>query len=517
MAKRLVLYLTAGAARLYRCRRGRLEVLAELPASEEGAVALRPALRTHEGALVALVADVAGEDFHEDRIPYLRGSDRQAVIARRLAQRYRDARLAVALSLGTLQEERRNERLLLASFSSPQQFSPWLAAIAQSPARLAGVYSTALLVPRLARGLGLRAPAAILAAPTSAGLRQVFLTEGRLRFSRLERFTGLHGEAAAAFVRAETERLLQYLQTLRVVARDAPPLQVVVLAPGAELAAWERALRADARFDYRVLALEKAQRRLGLRSAPTEADAFFAYSAARHPPSEQFAQTEDRRPYILWRARRALVAGGAAALGACALWAGALWLELLELRGQIATQGREAAAARQRYERITADFPVTYTTTENLRAVVHTFQGIAARTASPEPALRHLAQALDRFPSIQLDSVAWRIEAKGGSETAKPASTPSPVEPSAGRGPPTQQMVEIGGRVEGLQRSDYRAITLEVQRFAKALEQSEGWRVVSTKLPFDVTPDATLSGDIGTEAARGETPRFALVLARTLP
>ena len=58
-------------------------------------------LKGHRGALVYVLADLAGEDFHEDQIPYLRGGDRQAVVERRLAQRYRDTRLATALSLGS--------------------------------------------------------------------------------------------------------------------------------------------------------------------------------------------------------------------------------------------------------------------------------------------------------------------------------------------------------------------------------------------------------------------------------
>jgi len=43
-----------------------------------------------------------GRIFHDEMIPWLRGSDRQAVIERRLAQRYRDTRLAASFRSGPL-------------------------------------------------------------------------------------------------------------------------------------------------------------------------------------------------------------------------------------------------------------------------------------------------------------------------------------------------------------------------------------------------------------------------------
>jgi len=89
-------------------------------------------LRGLKGELFCVLIDVAGEDFHEDQIPFLRGSDRDAVLQRRLAQRYRDTRLAAALSLGYVAGTRRNERLLLASFTNTQQLAPWLDALEEA-------------------------------------------------------------------------------------------------------------------------------------------------------------------------------------------------------------------------------------------------------------------------------------------------------------------------------------------------------------------------------------------------
>src|SRR5438128_935918 len=123
MANHRILYFTGEDHYLYRSSSGRLESEAKFSGDDRGLEEFREHLRAHHGALYALVAVLAGEDFHEDQVPSLRGGDREAVVQRLLAQRYRDTRLAAALSLGLFTTgDRRNERLLLASFTNTQQF-----------------------------------------------------------------------------------------------------------------------------------------------------------------------------------------------------------------------------------------------------------------------------------------------------------------------------------------------------------------------------------------------------------
>ena len=220
MPARHLLYFTAEDHYLYTAAHGKLELQAKFSGDDLGVGAFREFLRGRERALFALLADLAGEDFHEDQVPRLRGADRQAVIQRRLAQRYRDTRLAAALSLGTVNTgQRRNERLLLTSFTNTQQFAPWLDALEEAGARLAGVYSVPLLAPALAARLGARGARALVVTADRAGLRQCFVENGKLRFARLERTVDMVPQALAAFVRSETLRLIQYLITLRALPR----------------------------------------------------------------------------------------------------------------------------------------------------------------------------------------------------------------------------------------------------------------------------------------------------------
>jgi len=55
-----------------------------------------------------------------------------------------------------------------------------------------------------------------------------------------------------------------------------------------------------------------------------------------------------------------------------------------------------------------------------------------------------------------------------------------------------------------------------VQIFAMALADS-GYELVRTQLPFDVTSEGTLTGDIRSASGSGEAPRFTVILTRRLP
>ena len=429
MATRRILYFTAEDHYLYRSVGSALELEAKFSGDDLGVTAFRDYLRGQRGALFSVLADLAGEDFHEEQIPFLRGADRESIIQRRLAQRYRDTRLAAALSLGEASGgERRNERLLLASFTNTQQLAPWLDALEEAGARLSGVYSVPLLAPAAAARLGARDGRLLLVTANRAGLRQCYIDQGKLRFARLERTVEMVPQALAMFVRSETQRLAQYLVTLRALPRDGAPVQVLVIAPPGQRPVFEQALHSDNRLVFRTIDYADALQAMKLRRVPegTLAEALFVHLAAHKPPREQFASREDRRRYFMWQLQRGIVAAGALAFAACAVVGGSRWLEVMHVGNQAAQQQREARAAAGQYERITAAFPVTETSSENLKVTVVEFRRIAERSAAPERAFVHVSRVLEKFPQVELDSIKWSVGKPGELRDPGPGGTAKP-------------------------------------------------------------------------------------------
>ncbi len=230
-------------------------------------------------------------------------------------------------------------------------------------------------------------------------------------------------QALAAFVRAETLRLVQYLATLRAMPRDGPPVQVLVIAPAAQRASFEQALVSDVRLVFRTVDIDEAAQKVGIKRLPADAagEQLFLHLAVRNAPKEQFARGEDRRSYFLWRLQRAIVFTGVAGFAACLLYAGARVYDLFGEKNQISALRQEAQAATQQYERKTATFPVTQTTTDNLKATVVEFTKIAGQSASPEPALAYLSQIVEKFPQMEIESVQWRVGKPEGRDAAAEA------------------------------------------------------------------------------------------------
>lgn len=519
MTEHRILYFCAENHYLYRSSGSALELEAKFSGDDAGVSEFRDHLRGHRGALFSILADVAGEDFHEDQIPYLRGGDREAVVQRRLAQRYRDTRLAAALSLGQVTVgERRNERLLLASFTNTQQIAPWLDALADAGARLAGVYSVPLLAPALAARLGARDGRSFVVSTNRAGLRQSFVEDGKLRFARLERIAEMVPQALAMFVRSETQRLAQYLATLRVLPREGAPVQVLVVAPPGQRAVFEQALVSDARLVFHTVDGAEAARTLGLSRSPegTLSEALYLHLVAKKPPSDQFASRADTRRHFIWQLQRGVVAAGVLGFAACAIFAVARWLDAASLRDQALAQGLQSRVASAQYQRITAAFPVTQTSTENLKLAVVEFRRIAERSAAPEQAFVHVSRVLRQFPQMELDALTWSVgrpSDRRDQRAIPPAQRSAAAKPEA---PGAESvLLEVAGRVNATQRDDYRGITAQVQQFASALGGSSGYEIIATKLPFDITSEGTLTGDIG-GAETGDAPRFTIVLARRL-
>lgn len=532
MSERRILYYTASRHQVYLWKNGKLELEGVFAADDEGVAEFGDFAKLHAQSLYYVLADLAGEDFHEESIPWLRGSDRQAVIERRLAQRYRDTRLAATLSLGSrsVSGERRNERLLLASFTNTQQFSPWLDALSEAGAKLAGVYSVPLVAPalaaRIAAKIGAKSARMFIVSVTSAGLRQSFLEDGKLRFSRLERTGEMDPPALAAFIRSETLRLVQYLSSLRVLPREGPPISAIVVSPTGQRGVFEQSLVSDGRLTFRSVELGEAARIVGVKRAEGIAtEQLYLHLVAKRAPKEQFARSEDRKGFLIWQLQRFVIGAGAVGLAACVIFAGVKWLDLAGIRQQTDLQARESQGAQQEYQRVTATFPVTQTSTENLKLTVNEFRSIAARTATPDATFVYVSRALEQFPQMELDQLVWRVDRPTGSEKPSPGRAARPLTPAATSAPVAgatepapadlAQLLEISGHVNATLRSDYRAITAQVQRFADALQVDPAYEVVHTQLPFDTTSEGTLSGDIGSSDG-GDTARFTITLMRRM-
>jgi len=519
-AKRL-LYITAARATAYLWSSRKLSLDASFPASEEGVAAFANYLATAPSSLFYVLADVVEEDFHQENIPFLRGGDRRALLERKLAQRYRDTSLSVALSLGVERGQRRDERIVFSSFTNTQQLHPWLMALRDSDAPVVGVYSAALVAPQLAAQLGYKKAPCLMVALSQAGLRQSYIDAGQIRFSRLgplEPAEVASPERVADAFDRETTRVYQYLTAMRVLQREGGPVDTLLIAPPGQAAAVREAAGNVAQLRVQVLDLDDVRRRIGLRSAPAGAgaEALYLHLLAAHPPAHQYAKENLRGAYRLHQWRGGLVAGGAAVLAVCLLFAGSQAWEIFRLHEAADQDRQQVALAQASYGRVTAQFPEMPTNTDNLRTSMQQYRVIAAQTRSPRELLLEISQVLSESPRIDLEQLRWEFDAKV-TEPPKEGASEAPRTARAGADGASAryEAVEIAARVRETSASDYRGIQLLVNQFVGELRKRPGVEVLGVKMPFEANSRTQLSGDIGTQRT-GDVPRFTVTVGRRI-
>lgn len=523
LRKKRLLYLTANRLTAYSLSRGKLVGDAVFERDDAGLAAFSAYLAGTRN-LYYLVIDVVEEDYHQDVIPHMGSKDRRQVLSRKLAQRYRDTSLTLSLSLGFEQGERRNEKVLYASFSNTQQFQPWLTALGQNAVRLVGVYSTALLAPALIKAAGLNAPRCLLVSVQPTGLRQSYVEDGKIRFSRIGRLNLEDTAAVALSCAGESARLQQYLVTMRMLPAANTPIDVMVLAPQQFQAALAQACHTTETLRFKLVNADAQCRASGLSTFPADApcDALFLHAAAKRTPAEQFAQAQQRHYFRLWQLSNGLYAAGLAMLAAGMLYAGAQYWSAYNLRQQIQADQARFDALSAEYARVTATFPKTPTTTENLKTTIKQYQILQAQTASPANLLLEISKVLAGFPQVEIDRIDWQVgkmtqERTGGKAAAPKAAAPAPA--AAGATAAVDygyELATVSARVVGARRADVRAITDMANQFIEAFKKGPHLEISGVDMPFDVTAEDTFKGDIGSERAMAEDARFAVTIGRKL-
>jgi hypothetical protein len=519
MPHKSFLYFTSRRVIAYSWTKGELQRESIFSFNDEGVAEFAKYVAGAGKSLFYLLADFVEEDFAQENIPHLRGKDRRAVLARKLSQRYRDTTLAIALSLGIeAHGGRREERILYTAFTNTQQLQPWIAALRSREARVAGVFTVALVSAEVGKRVGFKAPRYLIVSLQQAGLRQTYIENGRMRFSRLGRVDFSNPRSIAENCALESGRIQQYLVNTHVLPREAPALDVLVLAPSEYKALYDDACKGTSQLRFHVLDLDQVGRDAGLIAAPEEtlAEGLFLHFLAKFPAGEQFADDGLRRFYHLWRARVGMVAAGAAVFAFCLVFSGLKLLEIYQIDRQVEIDRQQQARASQEYARLQTGFPETPTTSENLKVIVRNYQTLLRQSAYPGDMLVGISRALATLPQVELDKIDWDSGAgpklPAGPEASR--TPPAATVPAAPANAEFQaQTAEISGRLLLPRASDYRTITVLVNQFAEALRKQSGMEVVSTRLPFDINAEKSITGDIGAER-NTDVPRFSVTVSR---
>ena len=221
MFAKIVLYASTHKLSAGIWRWGKLRCYGDFVRGEVGRRQFGQFLQAHARTTMYLLADTVEEDFRLETLPRVRGSTRRALLARKLEQYYRNTPFRTACFIGRdRQHERHGDRYLFAALTATESLQDWLAIMTERRVRLKGIYLLSMLSETLTRHLKFTAPHLLLCERLESGLRQSYLHQGRLLFSRLVLMPPVTQYELDAFYTTETEKTRLYLVSQGLIGHD---------------------------------------------------------------------------------------------------------------------------------------------------------------------------------------------------------------------------------------------------------------------------------------------------------
>jgi len=493
-----VLYLDSHRLTAFLWQDGHVTTEGVFENSSEDLARFASYLEERASSRYTLLANTAEEGYQQETIPFLQGSNRSALVTRKLGQHFFATPLATSLSLGFEKDRRKNEKLLLTALTNPSQFDPWLTAIRAAGAPLTGIYTPAQLGGPLLARLDHASERSLLLTVQDNSIRESFVVNGITVFSRMAPFTDSSHAGIASALATEAGKLHQYLLGQRLIGRNEH-LNVYVLAHPLAANAIRTSCIDSGGLSFVQLDNHAAATRLGLKTFPLDsrAEAIFVHLLATKPPRQQYAPEELRHDYRLAQMRSGLIGLTAIALISALLFAGKQFYEVFSNRQQIALLDLRATELQQRYQSLTSTFPQVEASTDELRQVTGRYVELQRRQGGPAALYQQLASVLDRHPGIELESIDWKQSAEAKAGTTEAASASSIV----------------NGTIRLSGNPTPRQTIATFDAFVLALSQTPGLTVEVTQSPYDIEPGRALKSSGRDEEALKQHP-FALRLQR---
>ncbi len=492
----------------------------------------------HEPAF--LLVDLTEEDFRHDKIPHLRGSDQAAVVARRLAQIYRNTTFRDAIIQGREDEGRRDDRVLYHAITNADLIKPWLAVLEKHDAPLEGIYSVPVLSGRLLKALDVFFAHTLLVSLVSDnGLRQTYFQNKQIKFSRLTRIDEESEISFGQQIADETSRTWQYLDSLRYFTPDEA-LEVCMLIHAKDRKAVTDAIRNYPLLKYRILDTEEVAAKIGLKSVPStsHAEEIFVHLFAKESIQNQYAAPEQMRT-----AKMRKVGLGLYALTACFLtvglaWAGYNLFQANTIDNQIEKLARQAKELNARYSAITGQAQNAQIYSDTSRDTVALYNGLMQPVPAPAAFLREISTALNGFPDIRLSQIIWQTHddpkanppfsptsPKGEPsvksdyrppEGAQAAVAPAPIEV---KDPPlsgNRYQIVILDAAYGSSEENFRNAMAEIGRLVGRINAIPGLQASLLNPPLDLRTGASLKSELSQREPGPAETRFALRVVRSM-
>jgi len=454
---------------------------------------------------VYILADFAEEEFRQETIPHVFGTDRKAVIQRKQNRLFRDSSYCYSRIQGRDTEGRRDDRVLLTSITNPGLLRPWLNLLGKYHVPVAAVSSVAIfsqdildLIPEPTNNM------LIVTLQSISGLRQSFFSNGELKISRSIKMPRYGSTSYTPFIRQEIEKIRRYLSSLRFISGE-DPLDIYFLTHGQLLNELQQEMVDSDTHRYHLLDIQDLAiaTNTNIEVKTPFCDQFFAYQALRRKADNHYAKAKDIRYFTMRKMRYGFFVASVLILLSSIIFSGINLMHTVDYKQQSIAATKKTEFYSQRYQIAREGLPDTPVEPRDLQVLAKIADDLKKYKTTPLPMLQLISKGMDQFPSVILDGLQWaqsndpdyKIGDKPGTN---PGNTLTPVTPGPGI-EATQEILyyhiaNLNARISNFD-GNYRKAIATINSFAETLRQQTGVsNVTVTSLPLNISSDANLQG-----------------------
>lgn len=477
---------------------GRFSQAIAFEPTEEGFRHFERYLKRSPQQPVNLLIDLIEEEFNLETVPHARGKDLRAILDRTLKRYFRTSELCRIAPQGREKFGRKDFKVLASGLANTTILKKWLAIIESARTPVKGVLSLPILGEKLLPAIKQHKNRVLMISQQAPStLRQSFYDNGHIKMSRLAHHK-LTGVDDAALISRDIINTIRYLRSKRLLKRNET-VHVCIITPEPDKKTIEHNLSGEELIECFFIPLSQLKSTIGVRGdLPTQfSDGIFAHLACKgFGPSNHYASRPMRHYYRYHLARFSLrtIAFVTLALGIAIgahnlLKANLLQEHTAKLRTEKNLYLDHYQARIQQFD----TFSVPPDVVKSAVGVLSKLESEGERT--PFTTLTQLASIMQKHPEIVLMNVHWRtatnpeLNALSDSQLArseiKKQTKPIPV----------HELTYIVGKVKQTDNS-YRQSVEAFGEFIADLRQTSHFKTVNVgKTPFDIDPEAGISGD----------------------
>jgi len=470
-------------------------------------------LKESENTAMTIVVDVIEEEFREDTIPHVFGSDRQALIERKQSRLFRDANYVYVQSQGREEEGRRDDRLMFIALTNNEIVKPWIELLDKYKVPLKGILSVPTLLQSYIKTLPDISDHALLVTMQSiSGLRQTFFQKKEIKISRLSKLPRYGTESYAPRVDSEVEKIQRYLNSLRLIPNDTS-LDVYVFANKTTLDALEKKRISSPmmrRHYYDINKLFKSDQADTSQSTPF-CDRLLMHHLLRTQVKNCYASSEEMRYLKMRNMRYAMNVASASLLFFGLIYSGLNFMSGLTYKQDSESSKNKAVFYQARYDLARERLPKTPVEPAQIKVAVDAVTTLEEYKSTPYEMLSFIGKGLEKFPDIKLDDLNWSFSLDPNKGTVSSLNSNgvdlSATLPNVDNEVKYYQISNFDAHIEPF-NGNYREAIAMVNEFAETLRGFDSTYSISIEsFPLDISSTATLQGNA---SSSGKAALFSL-------